>query len=116
MALSRPLWEPASLVREEASGLLANRAQAHMAERSWAEGWVDARTSVECKGVGNVKGWWRGGKCLSEMGRWTEAKLWVEKGLEAEAKSADAVKELAGLMEEVKGGLGRESAAAAGPA
>lgn len=102
------------MVREEASGLLANRAQAHMAQSSWPEGWVDAKTSVECKGAGNVKGWWRGGKCLAEMGRWAEAKEWVEKGMEAEVKSADAVKELASLLEEVNDGLGRASAAAAG--
>ncbi|KAK2766102.1 hypothetical protein FQN54_007617 [Arachnomyces sp. PD_36] len=113
MALARPPWEPASLVREESSGLFANRAQAYMAQRSWAEGLVDAKSSVECKGVGNVKGWWRAGKCLAEMGRWAEAKEWVEKGLEAEVKSAEAVKELNGLLEEVKEGLARESAAAA---
>ncbi|KJZ77254.1 hypothetical protein HIM_03575 [Hirsutella minnesotensis 3608] len=45
MALTRPLWEPAALVREEVSGLLANRAQAHMALRNWPEGAVDARPS-----------------------------------------------------------------------
>ena len=107
MALGRPLWEPTSLVKEEASALFANRAQAYMGQRAWAEGWVDAKSSVECKGVGNVKGWWRGGKCLTEMSRWAEARDWVEKGIEAEGKSGEAGKELAGLMEEIEAGLGK---------
>ncbi|KFY23955.1 hypothetical protein V491_02339, partial [Pseudogymnoascus sp. VKM F-3775] len=49
MALKRPAWEPSGLVRDEVSGLLANRAQAHMALRSWPEGWKDAEASVEAK-------------------------------------------------------------------
>ncbi|KAL2053371.1 hypothetical protein ABVK25_006365 [Lepraria finkii] len=38
MALGRPTWEPAQLVREEAGVLYANRAQAYMAAQMWAEG------------------------------------------------------------------------------
>ncbi|KAI4103405.1 MAG: hypothetical protein L6R37_003844 [Teloschistes peruensis] len=64
MALGRPGWEPSSQVREEASTLYANRAQAYMAAGMWAEGAADAGASVECKRVGNGKAWWRRGKCL----------------------------------------------------
>jgi translocation protein SEC72 len=98
MALQRPAWEPSALAREELSGLLANRAQAHMAVQAWAEGAVDAEASVELKRVGNAKGWWRRGKCLLEMGRLEEAKDWVRKGLEVEGEEADLV----ALLKEVE--------------
>lgn len=91
MALTRPLWEPSGLVRDEIAGLYANRAQAHMAMQNWVEGAVDAETSVEAKRVGNAKAWWRKGKCLIEMGRLEEAKEWVCKGLEMEGNEADLV-------------------------
>lgn len=91
MALTRPLWEPSGLVRDEVAGLYANRAQAHMALQNWVEGAVDAETSVEAKRVGNAKAWWRKGKCLIEMGRLEEAREWVGKGLEMEGNEADLV-------------------------
>lgn len=91
MALGRPGWEPAGLVREEASALYANRAQAHMAVQEWADGAVDAECSVELKRVGNAKAWWRRGRCLLEMGRLQEARAWVESALEFEAGEADLV-------------------------
>lgn len=97
MALARPLWEPAPLVREEVSGLLANRAQAHMAVSNWPEGAVDAEASVEARRVGNAKGWWRRGRCLLEMGRLDEAREWVKRGLEVEGEEA----ELVGLLKEI---------------
>jgi translocation protein SEC72 len=84
MASDRPSWEASGLVREELSGLYGNRAQAYMAQQAWAEGAVDAECSVELKRVGNVKGWWRRGVCLKEMGRWEEAGEWVRSGLEYE--------------------------------
>lgn len=99
MALARPLWEPAALVREEVSGLLANRAQAHMALQNWAEGAVDGEASVEARRVGNAKGWWRRGRCLVEMGRLDEAREWVKRGLEVEGEEA----ELVGLLKEIEG-------------
>lgn len=112
MALARPPWEPVTLVRDELSGLYANRAQAYMAQQGWPEGWVDSKCSVECKPVGNVKAWWRGGKCLAEMGRWDEARAWVERALEMEGRVPVAVagaaaqnegmKELVALMEDIK--------------
>ncbi|KAI2622804.1 hypothetical protein GGS26DRAFT_567674 [Hypomontagnella submonticulosa] len=91
MALTRPLWEPQQLVREEIATLYANRAQAHMALQSWAEGAADGEASVEAKRVGNPKAWWRRGKCLMEMGRLAEAKEWVAKGLEMESEESELV-------------------------
>lgn len=105
MALQRPLWEPAALVREEVSGLLANRAQAHMATQNWPEGAVDAEASVEARRVGNAKGWWRRGKCLLEMGRLDEARDWVKQGLEVEGEEGELVsllKEIEVLVEKNK--------------
>ncbi|KAI9783861.1 MAG: hypothetical protein M1816_001162 [Peltula sp. TS41687] len=103
MALGRPAWEPVGLVRDELAGLYANRAQAHMAMQSWAEGMVDAEISVEMKKAGNAKAWWRRGRCLLEMGRLDEAKEWVSRALEFEGNEADLV----GLMKEVDGLLER---------
>jgi translocation protein SEC72 len=97
MALSRPLWEPHGLVKDEVAGLYANRAQAHMALQNWVEGSVDAEASVEAKKAGNAKAWWRKGKCLMEMGRLDEAKEWVGRGLEMEGNEADLV----GLLKEI---------------
>ncbi|KAI1197600.1 tetratricopeptide [Nemania serpens] len=91
MALGRPLWEPQGLVREEISGLYANRAQAHMSLLAWPEAAADAEASVEAKRVGNSKAWWRRGKCLLEMGRLDEAREWVRKGLELEGEEAELV-------------------------
>lgn len=103
MALQRPPWEPAGLVRDEAANLFANRAQAHMALQSWAEGAVDAEASVEAKKVGNAKAWWRRGRCLYEMGRYEEAREWVGKGLEMEGEEAD----LAGLLKDIEAKLAK---------
>ncbi|KAL9620064.1 MAG: hypothetical protein Q9160_005354 [Pyrenula sp. 1 TL-2023] len=103
MAGQRPRWEPQGLVREELSVLYANRAQSYMSLREWVEGWKDAECSVECKrGPGNVKGWWRGGRCLAEMGRWEECREWVAKGVEVEGRDGDGGKELLSLLKEVE--------------
>ncbi len=99
MALGRPGWEPAASVRDEASNLFSNRAQAAMSCGLWAEGAADALTSVELKRAGNGKAWWRRGKCLLEMGRWKEAKEWVREGLEMEGNE---LMELTGLMREIE--------------
>jgi translocation protein SEC72 len=103
MALTRPLWEPSGLVRDEVAGLYANRAQAHMALQAWPEGAVDAEASVEAKKIGNAKAWWRRGRCLVEMGRLEEAKEWVGRGLELEGNEADLV----GLLKEIEGKLAK---------
>lgn len=87
MAVARPGWEPVGLIREELSGLYRDRAQAHMGIRGWVEGWKDCEASVECKRPQGEKGkvWWRGGKCLMEMGRSGEAVDWLERGVDCEA-------------------------------
>ncbi|PYI01518.1 hypothetical protein BO78DRAFT_401266 [Aspergillus sclerotiicarbonarius CBS 121057] len=110
MAVGRPGWEPVTLAREELAGLYSNRAQAWMSQRKWPEGLVDARCSVESKPVGNVKAWWRGGRCLVEMGRWEEARGLVEKGLEIEGRGTEGGKELLGLLAEVEEGEKRANA------
>lgn len=107
MAISRPGWEPVALAREELGGLFGNRAQAHMAQQAWPEGLLDAQASVESKTVGNVKAWWRVGKCLAEMGRHEESKGYLVKGLEIEGRESEGGKELAGLLEEVEAALQR---------
>lgn len=101
MALGRPGWEPATLVREEAATLYANRAQAYMTVSMWPEGAADGATSVELKRGGNGKAWWRRGKCLAEMGRWEEARAWVREGLEVEGNESD----LSGLNKEIEAHL-----------
>ena len=106
MALARPLWEPQQLVREEIAALYSNRAQAHMAMQSWAEGAVDAEASVEAKKGGNAKAWWRRGKCLMEMGRYDEAKEWVGRGLEMEGEEG----ELVALLKEVETRIAKAAA------
>lgn len=107
MAISRPGWEPVTLVRDELAGLYANRAQAHMAQQAWPEALIDAKCSVDCKPVGNVKAWWRGAKCFLEMGRWEEAKNFLQRGLEIEGGVAEGGKELMALLEDVEQGLRR---------
>lgn len=97
MALGRPAWEPAGLVREELSTLYANRSQAYMAVQSWPEGAIDAQCSVELKKVQNGKAWWRRGRCLVEMGRVEEAATWVAEALEFE----QGEKELLALKGEI---------------
>lgn len=105
MAMQRPPWEPSALVREELSALYANRAQAYMSLQSWAEGSVDAETSVDLKRVQNAKAWWRRGRCLLEMGRAKEARDWVAQAREFEPQEADLLslsKEIDALIEKGK--------------
>ncbi|KAK8203144.1 hypothetical protein M8818_005369 [Zalaria obscura] len=113
MALQRPLWEPAGLVREELAALYANRAQAYMALREWVEGAGDAEKGVELKKVGNVKGWWRRGVCLREMGRLEEAREWVGEGVSFESQGPDkaGVEELVALGREIEAAIERRRGA-----
>lgn len=93
MALGRPPWELASLARSELMVLYGNRAQAYMSQQLWAEGYVDALTSVKCAPASAIKSWWRAGKCLMEMTRFDEAKEFLKSGLktlEPELKGAGA--------------------------
>ncbi|KAK3685372.1 hypothetical protein B0T22DRAFT_215639 [Podospora appendiculata] len=104
MALTRPMWEPSQLVREEVHQLYSNRAQAHMQLMNWPEGAADAEASVEAKRQGNAKAWFRRGKCLVEMGRLEEAREWVSKGLEVEGEE----KELMEFLKEVEARIAKE--------
>lgn len=95
MALTRPAWEPSSIVRDEVAILMSNRAQAHMGLQAWPEAAADAETSAELKPApGNGKAWWRRGRCLVEMGRWEEATEWVTKGLETGGEDSAELKAL----------------------
>ncbi|KAK6440100.1 hypothetical protein LTR95_003683 [Oleoguttula sp. CCFEE 5521] len=109
MASDRPAWEASGLVREELSALYGNRAQASMAQQLWPEASVDAEVSVEMKRVGNVKGWFRRGVSLKEMGRWEEAGEWVRQGLEFEKAGPEKANlaELEGLAKEIEGRKGK---------
>ncbi|KAJ5716428.1 hypothetical protein N7493_008339 [Penicillium malachiteum] len=109
MSLSRPGWEPVALAREELAGLFGNRAQAYMGMQAWPEGLVDAKASVDSKPVGNVKAWWRIGKCLAEMGRYDEAKTFLSKALEIEGRVSEGGKELVGLLGDVEAALQRRA-------
>lgn len=107
MGVSRPGWEPVTLAREELAGLYGNRAQAQMSLQAWPEGLTDAKLSVDSKPMGNVKAWWRVGKCLAEMTRYEEAKGFLVKGIELEGKATDGAKELISLLEDVDAALKR---------
>ncbi len=105
MAAGRPAWEPVALIREELSGLYRDRAQAHMGVRDWVEAWKDCEASVECKRPQGEKGkvWYRGGKCLLEMGRYAEAVEWLERGADCEAGlQGEDGREMRALLEEVR--------------
>lgn len=107
MAIDRPPWEASALVREELSVLHGNRAQAMMSQQLWPEASIDAETSVDLKRVGNVKGWWRRGQCLKEMGRLDEAADWVAQGLEFERAGPEkqAIGELETLQRDIRKAL-----------
>lgn len=102
MALKRPPWEPASIVRDELAILMSNRSQAHIGLQAWPEGATDAETSVEMKAApGQGKAWWRRGRCLLEMGRLDEAAEWVDKALEVESGAGEGGADLKALKVEV---------------
>ena len=109
MASERPTWEASGLVREELCVLYNNRAQAYMNQQLWVEAAIDAEVSVECKKVGNVKGWWKRAQCLREMGRLEEAKEWLRGGLEYEraGPEKDNLKELETLGNEIEAALAK---------
>ncbi|KAF3930075.1 hypothetical protein ABW19_dt0204780 [Dactylella cylindrospora] len=88
MCLGRPGWEQSALVREEASIIYANRAQANIAMRQWAEGMCDAEMSCGLKPKDNVKAWYRRALCLKEMGKLEDSKEVLQMGMEWEAENA----------------------------
>lgn len=112
MAFGRPLWEPASLVRDDLSVLYSNRSQSYIAQQMWPEGLVDAKLSVACSPVKNSKSWYRGGRCLNEMARYEEAKDWLEKGIEIEAATSDNTKDLKKLLDDALAGLAKTGSSA----
>lgn len=124
MASQRPAWEPAGLVREELAQCFMDRANAGIMARDWAQAWVDAQCSVECKkGVqqgpggqrlaGNPGGFALGGKCLTEMGRWEEALDWLQTGVDVEGQDeSPASKEMHRLYALAKAEVGKRSARA----
>ena len=106
MALGRPPWEPAQIVRDELGVLLSNRAQSYIGLQAWPEAMVDAETSIECKPApGQGKAWWRRGRSLLEMGRLEEAQEVVMKAQELEG--ADGGQELKTLKEEIESKIER---------
>lgn len=123
MASDRPPWEPAGMVREELAVCYMERANVHVLAREWVEGWKDAECSAECKRgrqqtpqgqqvAGNPRAFVLGGKCLVEMGRWSEAVEWLEKGLELEGGDGVDGKEMQRLLGEAKEGERKVSARA----
>lgn len=115
MAAGRPPWEPAGLVREELALCYMERANLHVLNRDWVEGWKDAECSIECKrGIqqgpqgqkvpGNPRAFALGGKCLVEMSRWDEAVAWLEKGLELEGSDGPSGAEMNRLLQQAKEG------------
>ena len=96
MSSTRPPYDPHQTTLSELSNLYANRAIAYHALQAWPEGAADAETSAELKKVGNGKAWWRRGRCLIEMGRWGEAREWVERWAEVgeEGEREQGVREL----------------------
>lgn len=116
MATDRPPWEPAGLVREELAICYMERANVHVLNRDWVEGFKDAECSTECKrGIqqgpngqrapGNPRAFVLGGKCLTEMGKWDEAVEWLARGIELEGADGPDGKEMQRLLDEAKEGL-----------
>lgn len=116
MASDRPAWEPAGLVREELALCYMERANVHVLNRDWVEGFKDAECSTECKrGVqqapngqrvpGNPRAFVLGGKCLVEMGKWDEAVEWLTRGIELEGADGPDGKQMQTLLDEAKAGL-----------
>ncbi|MCJ1305794.1 hypothetical protein MMC08_008610 [Hypocenomyce scalaris] len=93
MSTTRPPFEPHQNTIAELSQLYANRAQAHLTLHNYPEAAADAETSVELKKAGNGKAWWRRGRCLVEMGRWGEAREWVERWRDAGDEGGEGEKE-----------------------
>ena len=109
MAAGRPGWEPTGLIREELAMSYLARANAHAAAQNWVEGWKDAECSTECKRgpqpgpngavlPGNTKAYIIGARCLTEMGKWSEAVEWLERALDVEGKDGEDGKELQKML------------------
>ena len=113
MASTRPGWEPSGLVREELGLCYLARAAANAETNNYVEGWKDAECSTECKRgpqtnpqgqrtPGNPRAFIIGGRCLMEMGRFSEAVKWLERALEIEGKEGQEGAQMMQLLEEAR--------------
>ena len=113
MAAGRPGWEPMGLAREELALMYLSRAAANAGVQRFPEGLKDAECSLECKRgpgqgpggekvPGNAKAYIVGGRCLMEMGRWTDAVEWLERAIEIEGKEGDDGRELMRQLADAK--------------
>ncbi|PWN27877.1 tetratricopeptide repeat domain-containing protein [Jaminaea rosea] len=94
MAASRPLWEMAALARDELAVCLCNRSAAFAAVGDWVDSYVDADAVVQLKRPW-LKGHYRKGVALREMGRGEEAREALRVGLQFDPESPDLLKALA---------------------
>lgn len=113
MAAARPGWEPMGLAREELALMYLSRAAAYADGQNWVEGLKDAECSLECKRgpgqgpngekvPGNAKAYIVGGRCLMEMGRWSDAVEWLQRALEVEGNEGDDGRELMRRLAEAR--------------
>lgn len=72
-----------------------------MTASQWPEGAADAACSVEMKRQANGKAWFRRARCLVEMGKWGEARQWVEEGKKEVEENAEGHRELMELGKEI---------------
>lgn len=86
VAASRPLWEPAAMVRDELAVCLANRSSAFAAVEDWVDSLVDAEAVVQLKKPW-LKGHYRKGLALAKMERWQEAREAYQLGLQFDPDS-----------------------------
>lgn len=86
MAASRPLWEMAALARDELAVCLCNRSAAFAAVGDWVDSYVDADAVVQLKRPW-LKGHYRKGVALREMGRGEEAREALRVGLQFDPES-----------------------------
>ncbi|KIW14717.1 hypothetical protein PV08_07501 [Exophiala spinifera] len=116
MAAARPGWEPMGLAREELALMYLSRAAANAGVQKFPEGLKDAECSLECKRgpsqgpngeriPGNPKAYIVGGRCLMEMGRWSDAVEWLERGIEIEGTDGDDGRELTRQLADAKSHL-----------
>lgn len=90
MSWSRPLWDPMAfqIVRDELTPVLSNRAAAYTSMNKFVDALVDAEMVTKLKREWS-KGWFRKGKALMGLKRYSEARAAFEAGLEFEPESAE---------------------------
>ncbi|RUS13537.1 hypothetical protein BC937DRAFT_95156 [Endogone sp. FLAS-F59071] len=90
MSWSRPLWDPMAfqIVREELTPVLSNRAAAYTSMNKFVDALVDAEMVTKLKKEWS-KGWFRKGKALMGLKRYSDARAAYEAGLEFEPESTE---------------------------